>query len=501
MKRIAILNSIEFTNEQRDMFNDYISFINARFNTNYGGDSNCFYICDLDDGTHDTVAECNIGLLKNLYSIITVEEWKALNMNAFENQFKLYDGTIVTNINPSKIVSMHCGGLAFRDDCSYAELNEAYALTDDVCSNFHGNTFIIDTEDELDLVYSEYHEDWLQINHSRVHYGYVEGFDHKVYFYDRHHDAFMIDNYMFLDADAARHHNYEYHDRTDRWYHIDDLPLDNNSLYHNLRRVKRFHEPPKFSIGFEIEKEDWEAVGINYEDLYDLTDWIKESDGSLCDNTGYELVTPAFDLYDCKLDEEINNNNDLKTLINADTSSRCGGHINIASNLFNTETLFEHISGWLPLFYSMYENRIDKNYSQAKKKHQYKYSRDKYSAIYIKDNVLEFRIPSAVKNVTNLIWRRDLMRIMCSSIKEVKIKGFKSYWKGASEIEVLQMMMNPKSKLYKHLRLVYTQEQLIKKVELFIYYSQSYNDKQLPELIKSEIKTDNITNASNELGA
>lgn len=499
MKKIAILNSSDFTAEQKVLFSEYIEFINERFSANYSGDSFCWYICDLDTGYHDNVGDLVSPF--DSYSILTVEQWKELGISSFENEYTLYDGTVVTNVNPRTIVEMHNGEFALKKDCIHAELNDQWGLIDEVHETFHGSFYIEGTEDDLELVWSDYHDSILDSNNRNVHYGYIDGRCSQDWFYDRHNTAFIIDDDWFRNDDAARYHDYVYHNRDDRWYHADCYPVDKNASYHNLSRLKRFSDAPKFSIGFEIEKEDDDAYEIEYEELYDDTGWIKESDGSLDDDNGYELVSPAFDLYKSDIDDEINRSSDLRKLINADSSSKCGGHINIASSIFDTETLFEHVSGWLPLFYAMYEHRMEKNYSKAKKKHTYRYSQDKYSAIYIKDNVLEFRIPSAVKSVNNLLWRRDLMRIMCSSIKEVTIKGFEPYWKGASEVEVLQMMMNPKSKLYKHLRLVYTQDRLIDKVELFIKYSQSFNDKQLPTLIKSQIKPDNINNASEELGA
>jgi len=493
--KIAIFNSENFNSIEKRMFQNYIDFINRKTSKEWSGDSNCYYIYDDEVMFSDCVGEPS-----EEYQVMTIHEWNEKFMQ-FENEFVLHDGEIVRNIDPELIVEMYNGEYAWKSDCRFATLNNEYAPIDEVYRTRHGNTYIESTECELYIAYSEYHCEMVETDRDDVFYGYVDGNRDETYFQITWGSPFQIYDNLYMDGEAARYHGLLYHEGNDEWYTEEDYPRDNNASYHDLRRRKRFDEAPKFSIGFEIEKEDDDAVEIDYQDLYDRTDWIKEKDGSLCDSSGYELVTPAFDLYSSDLEDEIAKDSDLQTLINADTSSSCGGHINVASNLFDTETLFEHLSGWLPLFYSMYEHRIETNYSKAKKKHSYKYSSDKYSAVYIKSSVLEFRIPSAVKNVTNLLWRRDLLRIMCSSIKEVKIKGFESYYKGSSEIEILQMMMNPKSKLYKHLRLVYSQEKLIDKVELFIKYSQSFNDKQLPKLIRSQVKVDTIENASNQLGA
>jgi hypothetical protein len=220
-------------------------------------------------------------------------------------------------------------------------------------------------------------------------------------------------------------------------------------------------------------------ASLDWRSLYDDTGWVKEDDGSLNNATGYELVTPAFDLLDDKMDEEINNNRVLRDLINASHSSACGGHINLGSSIYNTEQLFEGISGFFPLFYSIYEHRLEKNYSKAKKKHHY-YSRDKYSSIFIKDNVVEIRIPSAVVSVTNLLWRRDLMRIIVENINK-------------SEMQVLRMLVNQKSKLHIHLRKVYSVDKMIEKIEKFVKYSEEFNNVKLPQANTSNLlKTEKL---------
>ena len=111
---------------------------------------------------------------------------------------------------------------------------------------------------------------------------------------------------------------------------------------------------------------------------------------------------------------------------------------------------------------------MEKMYSKAKKKHQY-YQKDKYSSIYIKDNVVEIRIPSAVLSVTNLIWRRDLMRIIVDNINK-------------SELQVLRMLLNQKSKLHVHLRKVYSIDRMIQKIEKFVKYSEEFNNVKLPTI-------------------
>ena len=91
---------------------------------------------------------------------------------------------------------------------------------------------------------------------------------------------------------------------------------------------------------------------------------------------------------------------------------------------------------------------------------------DKYSAIYIRENRVEIRIFPAVKSVENLIWRRDLVRIMIKNIN-------------ATELQVFKMMMNKKSKLYRHLSKVMSEEKIHEKCVKFLEYSKAFNDKNI----------------------
>jgi hypothetical protein len=398
------------------------------------------------------------------------------------------------------------GEWALQDEVTYCDYNGGSCLSEDALREQGGDCFFEGTESDHDIEYSEYEDEWLDTNRDGVYYGYVHGFEHETWFHmGGWSTPIEVNDSYFRDTDALEYHGYVEYD--DEWMtedqYNDMVRRSNNATYHSNERVRngfegirpmRFGSDAKFTIGFEIEKEDGDAVEIGFYDLYNRTGWVKEDDGSLDSETGYELVSPAFDLYESLIDQEIENDEDLQTLINADQSGACGGHINLGSTVHTTEELFELLSGYFPLFYSIYEHRIDKTYSKAKKKHQY-YDRDKYSAIFIKPNVLEFRIPSAVKNVNNLLWRRDLLRIMCSSIKSEKIKALNGvHYKPVTEAEVLKMLVNPSSKLYKHMRKVFSYEAMIRKVESFIQYSGSFNNTYLPRIIRSEFPTDNINN-------
>lgn len=375
-----------------------------------------------------------------------------------------------------------------REDCTFTDMEQEWALSEDVYTEFYGQTYI---DGNNDVCWSEWHEESIDTEHSNCRYGYYNRGSHETYF-DYGDSIYCNDNH-YVNCDVAEDHGIIYCDRVGEYMHRDDIEeqlTHNNANYQSLSRRDKTTNKTMVKIGFEIEKEDDDACGIHYEDLYDITGWAKENDGSLSDTNGYELVSPTFDLFTDDMDKDINGSEDLRELINADHSSSCGGHINISSMKYSPDELFEGMCGFVPLLYSMYEHRLDKTYSQAKKKQEYFYTRDKYSSFYIKNNRVELRLPPAVKSVRNLLWRRDLMRIIMTNIN-------------ASEIDVLKMIVNQKSKLYKHLRVIYTQSEVLSKIEKFIHYSKMYNNKVIDPICTKNIKCDGLNDSinQNELGA
>jgi hypothetical protein len=461
-------------------FKFYIDFLNEQCNSHLNGDmQGCYYGMASNDNESITTIH---GEPSDDVTVMTLDEvFDIIGHPQVE---------MVTDYNGDEQVKELCVQIhedsrnypeewALRSECTFCDYNQGYVLRDDAYYVRGGSYVIAETEDNYDIAWSEVSEEYLDTDHSYVYYGRVDnrrGGTYETWFYSHH--VIELDGEYYYNDSSARAAGYMWSDRCDEWIHednwcdedhSDDYENDSdNAPYHNLSRQTKFDSSAKFTVGFEIEKEDSDMVCKPYRDLYDDTGWIKEKDSSLDDDTGYELVSPAFNLFDDKMDEDIKNSRLLRDLINADHSSSCGGHINLGSTIYTTEQLFEGISGFFPLFYSMYENRLEKNYSKAKKKHHY-YSRDKYSAIYIKDRVVEIRIPSAVISVTNLLWRRDLMRIIVENLNK-------------SETQVLRMLLNQKSKLHIHLRKVFSIDKMIEKIEKFVRYSDDFNNVKLPEV-------------------
>lgn len=169
------------------------------------------------------------------------------------------------------------------------------------------------------------------------------------------------------------------------------------------------------NFGFEAEKQD-----ETYRDMHNAvklafeTGFKKERDGSLGEG-GFELISPVLPLFnDSVVDGAIDS---VKDILKAQTSDRCGGHFNISKNGVPSREILKKVKGSLPIFYSIYENRLTNSYCKAEKFATYLRSPRKYQSFYIKsDSILEFRIFPAIKNETILRNRIQLMRIIFNDL-------------------------------------------------------------------------------------
>lgn len=230
-------------------------------------------------------------------------------------------------------------------------------------------------------------------------------------------------------------------------------PVRNNSCheYHHGFRRNWANNETRFTIGFEVEKEDSHVLDTWDLDDADATDWCRETDGSLSDDEGFELVSPVFDLFDDKLDNQIKTSRVLRDHLNADVTSNCGGHINFGMQGVDGRELFDKMQAYVPLFLTIYRHRLGNTYSRIQRKADDYKRAGKYSAIHVKGSYIEIRVPSAVKSVNNLLWRRDLMRIIAQNLD-------------AKPLQVITAMLSPKTPLGAHLRQVYTSDEQIHKI-------------------------------------
>ena len=222
-------------------------------------------------------------------------------------------------------------------------------------------------------------------------------------------------------------------EHSDGCYYTEEERTECCHSYHSGSRPMLTTEDTKFTIGFEVEKEDEEVLNDWDLDDVDYTKWSREEDGSLNGISGFELVSPTYDLMTDDLDTAVATDI-LSAHINAKYSDDCGGHINFGIKGLDGQETYDKVKGFVPVLLSLYQARLRSRWCPAKKS----YNDSKYSAVAIKSSYIEFRAPSAVISVTNLLWRRDLLRIMASNLD----KG---------TLFFIREMLTPTSALHKHL--------------------------------------------------
>ena len=270
------------------------------------------------------------------------------------------------------------------------------------------------------------------------------------------------DDALYCDDDGHYYHiddegEYIFWNERTEEYQCDEPRGQRCHQYHSGFRRNRISELTEWTIGFEVEKEDDDVLDTH--DLYDVdeTGWCREEDGSL-GSDGFELVSPVYDLFQNRIDNDIADSRVLRDHLNADYSSACGGHINFGKRGLSGEELFDRIQAFVPLFLTIWRHRLGNSYSPIKRKFADYKRAGKYSAIHVKGSYIEVRLPPAFKNANNLLWRRDLMRIVASN-------------GNIKPLQVITMMLSPKSALGQHLRKVYTDEQIYKLVSIYAQFA------------------------------
>jgi hypothetical protein len=317
------------------------------------------------------------------------------------------------------------------EDRNYFYFDEEYS------ESMEGNICYSD-----DMYFCEYYEEYTEEETSLCYIGRRE---HR--YSDKAINKLGLDEYNgdFYDDDARSYHDLAYCEDDNELHHTDNLYFwDNDGCYHlspeeedtsedyisgyhdGSYKKKTFTDSPKFFIGFEIEKEDQEVKESLY--ISEFTDnaplWRKERDGSLDDTSGFELISPTYELDVKKIKKDIKANSMLLAHINANKSKSCGGHINISEVGKTGEELFNNLKGYTPLFHALYYGRIDKNYSKGKSNEKLLSDNEKYQSIKIHDNRVEYRIISAVPDFDTLIWRAQLMDFILNNQTECIKEAF-----------------------------------------------------------------------------
>lgn len=340
-------------------------------------------------------------------------------------------------------VVLHNGSICSIDEALWCEGNEEYYLEEDMVRVYSRRNDI--------LYYSKY---------------YVEHNDYFIYYDGDYYDdegAEYNDIVWCHDIEEYRTADECYFNEDEACYQSQPVDIYTRPYHNGSHKILIFNNKSKYKIGFEIEKEDEEVLkSVEIDEFESETDylWRKESDSSLDSESGFELISPTFEFDIDKIFEHIEANDVLVNHINADKGYSCGGHINLSENGLTGMELFDKIKGYTPLFYALYYGRVDKNYSKGKSNDDLKNDNEKYQAIKIHSNRIEFRIISAVPNVKTLKWRCKLIRMILQHPTS----------------DIIQAYYNVDTKFTKLLSQTYDKEGLSKLKDRFIKYTKQFEN-------------------------
>lgn len=239
-----------------------------------------------------------------------------------------------------------------------------------------------------------------------------------------------------------------------QFHDVEQCKLDNfkNERFdYHSRKPKRTYSRAEFKIGVEIEKESYEGATNSATSIFQSFGWVKERDGSLNDRVGYELVSPTYPLFSNKIISEAEQiEAKFPKLINGEASSACGGHIHFSRKNTSGANTLEMYCGYLPLLYAIYKGRTKQNYSQAMEKESMKNSSGKYQAVRVLPDRIEFRIFPAVKNLSSLKWRIELIRYMAKNPT-------------ASPLKVVNDLCDKRTALYKLFKQIFSEQTIYKR--------------------------------------
>lgn len=168
----------------------------------------------------------------------------------------------------------------------------------------------------------------------------------------------------------------------------------------------------KFTIGFEIEKNALHRGAVKEYELF----CGFERDGSC----GYEAVTHILPLlpagqWRTKVFDMMHKAEKIIDDRFSPSDRRCGGHITIAVDGMDGRELREAIRKNAGIFLALFRKRLQNSYCNSNLRLQnstdsnfFNGYHHKYQAALVKGNCLEFRIPSKVESVKQLMRRYEL---------------------------------------------------------------------------------------------
>lgn len=169
-----------------------------------------------------------------------------------------------------------------------------------------------------------------------------------------------------------------------------------------------------FAVGFEVEKNSVDGADSEG-DHVDATDLFAywETDASC----GIEGVTHAYDPLDAETIAQFKLDvSGASEHLESPCDTRCGGHVNISSEVHTPRELLTAFRVYAPLWYAVYRNRLNCSYVINDKKIEH--GREKYSPVITKHFGIEIRLPSRIAGEAQLLRRFAWVGATCQAMQD-----------------------------------------------------------------------------------
>lgn len=347
--------------------------------------------------------------------------------------------------NKDEVIETETGYFALKSDCidiagdyyheeqdndeyCFDEIDEEYILRSDSVCAYGKRGHEVFTKEDNTVYYrgSYYIKEYLEDNDlCELEDGNICRRDDAVYIDGCGY--YLTDDCYYWESDGEYHLEEEEIEEDNTLWSYGDGPSEKNFVQTDAKEGEEI----SFGFGIEIEKSEMPNFDFNKQDIYEETGAVLEKDSSV--DNGFELKTPVYNLLSSKTEERLKA---LKKFADIPGVDGAGGHIGFSMTGKNDEQLLDLCAGWLPLIYSMYKKRLSNTYCTGKKIDELKGSGDKFQAIRMRGNYIEFRIFASVKTYDTLIFRLRLFRIIARNL-------------GKSFSSIIGMAINKNSELYK----------------------------------------------------
>jgi hypothetical protein len=183
----------------------------------------------------------------------------------------------------------------------------------------------------------------------------------------------------------------------------------------------------KFTIGFEVEKTSLSRGAVREYELF----CGFERDGSC----GYEAVTHILPLlpastWRTKVYDMMHKAERIIDDRYSPSDARCGGHITIGVEGFSGDGIRDHIRKFSGLMYAMFRHRLKNgycNHNMRMLEHDPYNMHRKYQVALVKGYTLEFRLPSRIESVKQMMRRYEFMYATLDVAINKPSTSFKKY--------------------------------------------------------------------------